>query len=593
MKADPTAVAVIVALMVAGNVAVALSVPDLLDRFTPAMPHGLREGESPVVDAHARFVDVADAVGIRFTRYHWTEGDLPYPAVIGGGVAAADVDGNGWTDLFFPPGGPDHPAALYLNRGNWSFEEAAASRGLDVRGFGTGASFGDFDNDGDADLYVVVDEGGRLFRNDGSGAFSDVTADAGVSLAGACGTRACQGASVAWLDHDGDGLLDLYVVNNLDWRMPGLGTSGNDYASLIYFAPRQSSVLFRNHGDGTFSDVTDAAGVPNTGKGLGVTTLDVDGDGAIDIATANDITENALYRNTGDGAFANEARDRGVSEVKTSMGVAAGDVDGDGRPDIVVSNFRGHLLSLLTQEADGTFRYDTTDRGLGASWKGTGWGVALFDYDLDGWLDIAHGVGRAVPVDPHRYDIDNLVFPDLLEDAEDHLFRNLGNGHFGDATASAGFAGHTNTRGVLAVDLDNDGDEDVVRVNLQGQPAEVLRNDQETGHGWLQVDLVGTMSNRDGIGARVTVTLADGRVLIRDVASSAGYQTGLPGIVTVGLGGLGGMGPGGMESKDSGPVSESGAHGPVHVSIRWPSGTVQSLELETGRHRIVEPSPDA
>lgn len=556
--------AVILALALVANAAYAWTLPEFLASFNPAMPHGFQETSSPTIESPITFVDRTADTGISFLRQPWLAGqDLPYPAVIGGAVAAGDINGDGWVDLYFPPGGPGLEAKLYQNLGNWSFRDITADIGLAIDGFGTGAAFGDFDNDGDSDLYVTIDGLGRLYENR-AGNFSEVPGAAGASLLGACG-RPCQPSSVTWLDHDRDGDLDLYVVNNLDWRAPGLHTSGQDYASLIYFAARQESVLLRNDG-GAFTDITAQAGVPNTGKGLGVVAADINGDGWGDLATANDITENALYINQADGTFRNEARSRGANEVKTAMGIVVGDVDGDGRPDLVVSNFKGHKLSLLLQKESGAFSYSTDSRGLGVSWQGTGWGVAVADFDLDGWLDIAHAVGRPVPLEPHRNDLHNLVFPDLREDAADQFFLNLG-GRFADATATAGdLAGHSNTRAILAVDLDNDGDEDLVRVNVNGQPAELLENRGAPGRS-IQLVLAGSESNRDGIGAVVTATLPDGRILVRERLSAAGFQTGLSPVLTIGIG-----------------DSES-----AMVQISWPSGRIQDLgNLSAGIHRITE-----
>ncbi|MDX1611968.1 MAG: CRTAC1 family protein [Candidatus Thermoplasmatota archaeon] len=554
--------------MLALNAAYATAVPELLEATVPEMPFGYREAPSPTAEAGATFVDVTAETGVEVTRYRWTGGDLPYPAVIGGGIAVGDVDHDGFQDLYFPPGGPGHSAKLYRNEGDWRFQDITEAAGLNLTGFGTGALFGDHDNDGDEDLVTLTDQGLTLHENDGNATFTDITAQAGLSLDGLCGPRACQPSSALFLDHDRDGDLDLYVVNNLDWRQPGLHTSGQDYASLIYFAGRQDSLLFENQGDGTYQEVTQQAGVPNTGKGLSATALDVDLDGWPEIATANDITENALYHNQGDGTFEETARALHANEVKSSMGIAAGDVTGDGRADLLLSNFRGHKLSLLVQGEEGRFIYATEARGLGASWRGTGWGVQLFDYDLDGWLDVMHGVGRAVPLDPHKYDLHNLVFPELVEDAEDQLYRNLGQGSFAEVTYTAGdLPGITNTRAVVAVDLDNDGDEDLVRVNQQGLPAEVLRNDRHNEHRSIQLDLVGTQSNRDGYGAQVVVELPDGPTLVRELVSASGYQTGTPHVLTVGL----------------------GPHDAAEVTIHWPSGTIQELgPLPAGAHVVTE-----
>lgn len=569
MKRNWKAALAVAAVMVLFNVAWAANVPALLNELTPSvMPFGYREVASPTGEAGATFVDITESAGIEFRRYEWKDGDLPYAAVVGGGLAVGDVDADGFADLYFPPGGPGRPAALYVNNGDLTFRDVAPAAGLALDGFGTGAAFGDYDNDGDADLFAFVETRGHLWRNDGALAFTDVTDAAGLTLEGKCGDNPCQASSVAWLDYDLDRDLDLYVVNNLDHRADGLHTSGQDYASLIYFAPEQLSLLLRNDA-GVFTDVTAEAGVENTGKGLGVAVADFDGDGRVDLATANDITQNALYRNLGGGAFKNVARAAGVNEVKTSMGIVAGDLDGDRRPDLVVSNFRGHKLSLLLQEEPLAFRYLTDERGLGASWRGTGWGVALLDFDLDGWLDVAHAVGRAVPLDPHRNDLNNLVFQELVEDSEDQLFRNLGAGTFAEVTYSAGaFPGNSTTRAIAAVDLDNDGDEDVVRVNVQGERMEVLRNDRAGSARWMQLDLEGKQANRDAFGAIVEATLPDGRVLVRELSSSSGYQTGAWPVVTLGL----------------------GPHESARVVVRWPGGAAEDFGAldALARHHLAQ-----
>lgn len=558
-------------LFVAANAAYAFGLPGALDQVRPDKPFGIRASESPTTDAGTTFVEVGDQAEIDHTRHRWTEGDLPYPAVIAGGVAASDVDGDGWVDLYFPPGGPDDPAHLYLNQGNWTFREAAAEAGLRETGWGAGAVFGDHDDDGDPDLYAIVNSTGRLYENAGNGTFANVTGEAGVGLEGRCGERPCQPSHATWVDLDRDGDLDLYVVNNLDWREPGLDTSGDDYGSLITFADPQRSVLFENQGNGTFREATVDARVGDAeGKGLGVTVADHDDDGDPDLYTANDDTPNALFLNDGDGRFRDVASAVGLAERKSSMGIAARDLTGDGDPDVAISNFRGEGLTLRVQREDRTYEYVTRDRGLGASFAGTGWGVQAFDYDNDGWLDLGMAVGRAVPLAPHRNDVQNVLFPELKRNAQDQLYRNMGEGWFASATATAGDLGDlNNTRALLAVDLDEDGDQDLVRVNLQGDRAEVLRNDLDQEHGWIRLDLEGRTSNRDGYGATVEAELPDGRVLVRRVVASSGYQTGLPSRVTLGL----------------------GDGGEARVTVHWPSGITQDLGLlQTGTHTAVEPA---
>jgi hypothetical protein len=552
------------------NAAYAFALPTALEEFRPDKPHGIRAGESPTTEAGTTFVDVTEETGIEHTRHRWTSGDLPYPAVVTGGVAAGDANGDGWMDLYFPPGGPTSPAHLYVNQGNWTFRDATDEAGLNTTGWGAGAVFGDADGDGDPDLYALVNGSGILYENRGNLTFRNATDEAGLGLEGYCGEQPCQPSSATWADHDRDGDLDLYVVNNLDWRDPNLHTSGDDYGSLITFATAQRAVLFENQGNATFEEVTVDARVGDPeGKGLGVTVADHDGDGDPDLYTANDDTPNGLLLNQGDGTYQDVASAVGVDERRSSMGIVARDLDGDGDPDLAVSNFRGEGLSYHRQRSDGTYAYETRDRGLGASFRGTGWGVQAFDYDLDGDLDLGMAVGRAVPLAPHENDLTNIVFPELKRNAEDQLYRNLDDGWYAEATPTAGaFGDLDNTRALLSVDLDNDGDPDVVRVNVQGDNVDVLRNDLDGGHGWLRLDLEGRSSPTDGYGATVEVALPGDRTLTRRLVSASGYQTGQPSRLTVGLG----------DAQEA------------RVTVHWPSGVTQDLgRLEAGAHTIVEP----
>ncbi|MHB8633399.1 MAG: CRTAC1 family protein [Thermoplasmatota archaeon] len=552
---------------VAANAIAALGLPTFMAHFDPVAPMGYQGRASPSGGIGARFEDVTAATGIDVRRQAW--GDAPsYPQVITGGIAAADVDGNGFVDLYFPPGGPGNPGKLYLNEGNWTFREAAGPAGLALSGWGAGAAFGDYDNDGRPDLAVLVDDALHLLHNDGGSPprFTDVTTAAGVSLSGLCGNP-CMPSSVTWLDASHSGHLDLFLVNNLDWHDPSLHTSGADYGSFVQFGHAQRTVLFHNLRNGTFRDVTVDSGAWDAAKGLGVTTADMEGRGWTDILTANDHTPDAFLKNVGNGSFRNVASLAGVDEVTSSMGIQAADVNGDGRPDLVVTNFRGEEMSLFVQNADGTFTKQTDSRGLAATGAVTGWGLAVEDFDLDGWPDIAMAVGRAAPLAPHANDLDYALAPKLLNDTQDLLFANVGAGQFVDATAAGRFGDANITRALLAVDLDNSGALDVVRVNTDGAPAQVLRN-RVAGHpGWLELRLQGSRSNRDGFGAVVTATTPDGRSQVREMAAAAGYETGLDGRLTFGL----------------------GAASSARVSVHWPDGTNQDVgSLPTGLHLVVE-----
>lgn len=563
--------ALALAALLAANAVYAIGLPHVLDRIDPMVKGGAYLGRaSPAGSIGVHFVDVTRTAGIDVRRAAWGD-DPPYPAIITGGVAAADVDGNGWTDLYFPPGGPGHPGHLYLNHGAWAFSEDAARRGLAHDGYGAGAGFGDFDNDGDPDLAVLVDADLRLYRNDG-GNFTDVTAASGISSAALCGADPCQPASLAWTDADNDGRLDLFVVDNLDWHDPSLHTSGSNYGAFVQFGHAQRTVLWHNDGHGTFHDATFDANAYQVAKGLGVTAADLDGDGHPDLLTANDHTADAALRGTGDGTYRNVAQAWGLDEVSSSMGIQAGDVDGDGRTDLAVSNFRGEGLSLFVQQPSGAFAQQAVERGLGSTAKVTGWGIAVADFDLDGYLDIAHAAGRAAPLGPHDQDIHYALAPELREDTQDQVFRNDGHGRFVDATAASGFSDTNITRALLAVDLDNDGDLDVVRVNADGEPAQVLRNDVADHPGWIELQLHGVRSNADGFGAKVSATTPDGGVHEAELVSGGGYETGFPARLTLGLG----------------PAKQA------HIVVHWPSGALQDAgELGTGLHVLTEPAAPA
>lgn len=494
-----------------------------------------------------QFVDVTGASGLeRFQRAPFDRALPRYVEVMGGGVAVGDFDGDGWEDLFFTsmpsftPGAAAPPSTLFRNRGDGTFEDYTEAAGLSqIKGYAQGALFFDYDNDGDPDLYVTAYGGGQLFRNHG-GVFRDVTEEAGLSLEGRCGRAACFGVAAAAADYDRDGLVDLYIVNNVDWDVHDPTQAGSRRLFPAFF-PAQRSFLFRNNGDGTFSDVTEQSGVTNQGgKGLGAVWVDLNGDGWPDLYIANDLTRNTLYINQGDGTFTEIAADAGVDEVKSSMGVTAGDFDNDGRMDLAITNLEGSKISLFRNLGELRFEYATDHAGLAPSTRTSGWGIEFVDFDMDGHSDLVMSGGA--------------VWEETATDTEDLLFRNVEGQRFEDVSTRSGVVGaQVFSRGLAVADLDRDGWPDLVFASADGATPRLLRNRARQPHGWLQLWLEGTDSNRDALGARVEVVRADGHRQLQEVRAGSSYQSASTRALFFGLG-------------------DSMA---TEVTVSWPSGRVE------------------
>ncbi len=486
------------------------------------------------------FVDVTAAAGIRFTHRNGAFGQKYLPETLGSGVVVFDADGDGRPDLYFAngtrwpgrPGGASLPA-LYHNRGGGQFADVTRGSGLDVENYGMGGAAADFDNDGRADLYVTALGGNRLFRGLGGGRFADVTAKAGVGDGGFS-------TGAIWFDYDKDGRLDLFVAHYVEWTEKGDIHCTLDGKAKSYCTPEsykgQSGTLFRNRGDGTFENVTRKAGLFDAAaKGLGVAMLDYDADGWMDLFVSNDTQPNRLYRNRRDGTFVDVAVAAGVAfseagMARAGMGVDAADYDGSGRPSLIIGNFSNEMMAVYHNEGKGLFIDDAPRSAIGrATLLTLTFGCFFFDYDLDGAADI-------FAVNGHVADDIEKVQSRVTYRQRPHLFRNAGQGKFEETTAASGPALGTAmvARGAAYGDFDDDGDPDVV-ISTSNGPARLLRNDGDATTGVLRVKTTGVVSNRDGIGAHVQVTVA-GRPRWQIVKTGSSYlsQSELP--LTFGLG---------------------------------------------------------
>ncbi len=495
-------------------------------------------GQTPTAAVSPVFVDATKQAGITFRHTNGAFGKKYLPETMGSGGAFLDFDEDGWQDIFLVnstswPGQPPSRAtsALYRNNHDGTFTDVTARLGLGVSFYGMGVAAADFDNDGWTDVFVTGLGQSRLFKNQGGTRFTDVTAAAGLGDPGFA-------TSAMWFDYDVDGRLDLFIAHYVEWSIEKDLFCTLDGRTKSYCTPEsykgQSGRLMRNRGNGTFEDVTARAGLLDpAAKALGVALLDYNGDGRMDFFVANDKQPNRLYENRGNGTFADAAVPAGVAfneagVARAGMGVDAADYDGSGRPSLVIGNFSNEMLALYTNEGRGLFIDEAPASTLGpATLLSLTFGCFFFDYDLDGRLDIFAANG-------HVADDISRIQPKVAYAQAPHLFRNLGGRKFASANSPA-LQQKLVGRGAAYGDIDNDGDLDLLITENNG-PARLLRNDGGNSATWIRVKLIGSTNNRHAIGSTVVLTLASGERQTRLVKTGSSYlsQSELP--VTFGLG---------------------------------------------------------
>jgi hypothetical protein len=527
----------------------------MASRGVKSAPRGKPSG----LPFHARFTDVAAQAGLQSVVIsgHPEKADYVLEAM-SCGAAFFDYDNDGWMDILVLSGSrfgdppSDASNRLYKNNRDGTFTDVTRKAGLFRTGYSYGVTVGDYNNDGFEDLFLTGWEQNVLYRNNGDGTFTDVTKEAGL-----LDPRARFGAGCAFVDYDRDGRLDLFVSNYLTFDMnsvPRAGQSKSCNVEGVFCGPRGLPYgrhsLYHNNGDGTFSDVSAAAGIgkPPGGYGLTVVAADFDNDGWPDIYVACDSTPSLMFHNNHDGTFTEQALETGAAlsddgMVQAGMGLGVGDFRTDGNLHIVKTHFAGDTPAVYLNDGKGNFRDGTLISGLAVETRFVTWGVGVADLDNDGNPDIFAVTGGIYPEVRENYLTPRLVF------------RNLGKGRFEELLdqAGPGVSALHSSRGCAFGDFDNDGDVDIVIIN-HNEPPSLLRNDVDGTNHWLKVKLTGVESNRSAIGARVTVRYGD-KIQVQEVLSQSSY----------------------LSMNDSRLHFGLGPAAVADVEIRWPLGRIEKL----------------
>ena len=527
-----------------------------------------------------QFEEIAGKSGLHYVTATASSENKNQPQTMVAGVALLDYDGDGFLDIYLVGGAAipsltkDSPAywnRLFHNNGDGTFTDVTEKAGLAGAGYGSGVAVGDYDNDGRPDIFLANVTGNQLFHNNGDGTFSDVTENAGVTGAKLDGKKMWS-VGAGWFDYNNDGLLDLFVVNYCKWEVNKdpycqLKTGVRGFCDPKYYQPTHST-LYRNNGDGTFTDVSDETGLSKyMGKGMSVTFADYDGDGYLDAFVANDTTQNFLFHNLKGKKFEDVALQAGVAygpsgKARSGMGADFRDVNNDGLPDIWHTAVEHEEFPLFFNRGGDDFEDVTILSGLGKTSEMSGWGNGIMDFDNDGWKDLfvarANVLDNISELNPARH------YPE-----PNAVFRNQGNGKFVNVSQTAGpdFQLEAAHRGVAFGDIDNDGRIDAVVSVLNG-PTKLFHNISDRKSHWILLKLSGTKSNRMGIGAQIRVTAEDGSRQWNEVTTAVGYASASDSRVHFGLG---------QNQK----IRE--------IEIRWPSGIKQVLnDVEVDRILLIE-----
>jgi hypothetical protein len=527
-----------------------------------------RSSSAVLVAGGLQFEEIAAKAGVTYVTAQGNTDNKNQPQTMVAGVALLDFDGDGFLDIYLVGGAaipslqketPAYWNRLFRNNRDGTFTDVTEKAGVAGAGYGSGVAVGDYDNDGWPDLFLANVTGNQLFHNNGNGTFTDVTAKSKLSGALLDGKKMWS-VGAGWFDYNNDGLLDLFVVNYCKWEVNKdpycpLKSGVRAYCHPKLYSPLHST-LYRNNGDGTFTDVSQETGIANhMGKGMSVSFADYDGDGFLDAFVANDTTPAFLFHNIRGKHFEEVGVAAGVAyapdgSTLSGMGGDFRDINNDGRPDIWYTAVEHQSFPLLINSGQGDFDDRTAASGLQSTSEMSGWGNGMFDFDNDGWKDLF--VARSNVMDNISELLPNRKYPE-----PNTLFRNLGNAKFADVSAAAGpdISVEGAHRGAAFGDVDNDGRIDAV-VTAVGGKTKLLHNISRSDNHWILVKLVGKKSNRMGIGAQIQVTTDDGLSQWNEVTTAVGYASSSDSRAHFGLG-----------------VSRS----IKTMEIRWPSGIHQVL----------------